>query len=139
MISWKDGGQNTLELLVEPRHRFSRRLLDQLESTASHLVMFTSPHRKSVLIDEYESVVMIASGFGIVAHLLEQLTYSYNARKSRTRRIHVLWQVKNYKGTLQFASPNSILTNSGPEMAVLEMLDKVLKREGSLVSMQSVE
>jgi hypothetical protein len=39
---------------------------------------------------------MVASGFGIAAQLpyLRQLIYGYNASKTRTRRVHLVWQLE---------------------------------------------
>ncbi|PVH68529.1 hypothetical protein DL98DRAFT_599439 [Cadophora sp. DSE1049] len=59
--------------------------------------MFSGPHGTSIAMDEYESVLMVASGFGIAAHLssLKKLIYGYNARLGRTRRIRLVWQLRN--------------------------------------------
>lgn len=48
---------------------------------------------------------MVASGFGIAAHLpyLKKLIYSYNTRAVRARRIHLVWQIES-KGKM--VSPN---------------------------------
>jgi hypothetical protein len=48
-------------------------------------------------MDDCENILMVASGFGIAAHLpyLKQLIYGYNAREVRTRRIHLVWQVRD--------------------------------------------
>lgn len=54
--------------------------------------MFNGPHGPRVAMDEYESILMVASGFGIAAHLphLKRLIYGYNARIVRARRIHLV-------------------------------------------------
>lgn len=56
-------------------------------------------------MDEHESIPMVASGFGIAAHLpyLKKLIYSYNTRAVRARRIHLVWQIES-KGKM--VSPN---------------------------------
>lgn len=43
----------------------------------------------------YESVLAVASGFGIagVIPYLRQLLYGYNTSTSRVRRVHFVWQV----------------------------------------------
>jgi NAD(P)H-flavin reductase len=47
-------------------------------------------------VDRYESVVLVASGFGIAAAIsyLKKLVYSYNTSASRTRRVHLVWEVE---------------------------------------------
>lgn len=47
-------------------------------------------------IDRYESVVLVASGFSIAAAIpyLKKLVYSYNTSASRTRRVHLVWEVE---------------------------------------------
>ncbi|RSL49678.1 hypothetical protein CEP51_015452 [Fusarium floridanum] len=40
---------------------------------------------------------MVASGFGIAAQLpyLKKLMHEYNNRKARTRRVHLVWKLRN--------------------------------------------
>jgi NAD(P)H-flavin reductase len=51
----------------------------------------------ALAMDRYESVLMMASGFGIAALLpyLKKLIHDYNARVGRARRIRVVWQISN--------------------------------------------
>ena len=99
VISWKPGKQDNIELFIKPRRGFTRKLL--YHAANGHLrdpvVIFSGPHGKSIDMDDYESVLMVASGFGIAAHLssLKKLIYGYNARLGRTRRIRVVWQIRN--------------------------------------------
>ncbi|CZT07745.1 related to FRE2 Ferric (and cupric) reductase [Rhynchosporium graminicola] len=84
VISWTPGKQDTIELFVQPRRGLTRKLL--YHAANGHLrnpvVIFSGPHGTSIAMDEYESVLMVASGFGIAAHLssLKKLIYGYNAR-----------------------------------------------------------
>ncbi|PVH67427.1 hypothetical protein DL98DRAFT_443624, partial [Cadophora sp. DSE1049] len=91
VISWTPGKQDTIELFVKPRRGFTRKLLYHAmnDHLRNPVVMFSGPHGTSIAMDEYESVLMVASGFGIAAHLssLKKLIYGYNARLGRTRRI----------------------------------------------------
>lgn len=85
----------SLVLLIEPRRGLTQELLGHTGAADSRLVLFGGPHGISAPVDEYESVLMIASGSGITAHLpyLKQLIHSYSARKVRARRIHLVWQL----------------------------------------------
>jgi len=107
VVSWSDRKQGSLELFIEPRGGISRKLLHRLTSSSTrsqpdptssltHLALFSGPHGISAPVGDYETVLMIASGSGIVAQLpyLKQLIYRYNARKSCTRRVHLVWQLE---------------------------------------------
>jgi FAD-binding domain/Ferric reductase NAD binding domain len=97
VTSWVDGRQEYLDFFIEPRRGLTRRLLSHAGATDSRLVMFSGPHGISAPVGEYESVLMIASGFGVAAHLpyLKRMIQGYNARKVHTRRIHLVWQLSN--------------------------------------------
>jgi predicted ferric reductase len=105
VISWALGKQDTVDLLIEPRRGVTQELLVHAKkgSTIYRLVMFSGPHGTSVAMDEYETILMIASGFGIAAHLahLKRLIHGYSARLIRARRIHLVWQIRD-KGKSRF-------------------------------------
>ena len=102
VISWDAKDQDRLDLLIEPRRGLTRELLYHAEKgyTINPLVMFSGPHGATLSMGEYESVLMVASGFGIAAFVphLKKLIYGYNTRAVRTRRIHLVWQIKNEGG-----------------------------------------
>ena len=97
VASWSDVPQSSLDLLVEPRQGLTQHLLTRsgLQNNSCP-VLFNGPHGISVPVGEYEVVLMIASGFGIAAQLpyLKQLLHGYNSRRVRTRRIHLVWELK---------------------------------------------
>lgn len=99
VISWADKPQDTLDLFIKPRRGLTQELLHHAQSvrTANPLVLFTGPHGSGVVMDGYESILMVASGFGIAAQLphLKRLIHGYNARKVQTRRIHLVWQIRD--------------------------------------------
>jgi predicted ferric reductase len=119
VVTWSEGKQKHLDLLIEPHGGWTRKLFELrsagdeslgskgqveveeaeedviFEGVPSYLALFTGPHGISAPAGDYETVVMIASGFGIASQLsyLKQLLYGYNAHKSRNRRIHLVWQI----------------------------------------------
>jgi predicted ferric reductase len=119
VVTWSEGKQKHLDLLVERRGGWTRKLSELrsagdeslgskeqveaeegeedviFEGVPSYLALFTGPHGISAPASDYETVVMVASGFGIASQLsyLKQLLYGYNAHKSRNRRIHLVWQI----------------------------------------------
>jgi predicted ferric reductase len=97
VTSWSEGEQSALDLFIEPRQGFTQKLLEYSKSNRPPcLALFSGPHGTSAPVGEYETVLMVASGFGIAAQLsyLRQLIYGYNACKTRTRRVHLVWQLE---------------------------------------------
>lgn len=97
IASWSDAPQYSLDLLIEPRRGLTQQLLVRSkEEQTSCSAMFNGPYGTSVPVGEYEVVLMIASGFGIAAQLpyLKRLLHGYNSRRVRTRRIHLVWELK---------------------------------------------
>lgn len=99
VISWADGPQKTLDLFIEPRRGLTRELLIHAESphSSSPLVLVSGPHGHSEAVDRYETVLMVASGFGIAGHLpyLKRLIHGHNASNVLTRRVHLVWEIHN--------------------------------------------
>lgn len=99
VVSWAATAQDTLDLLIEPRRGLTCELLDHAKQgyTINPIVMFSGPHRIDLAMDKYESVLMVASGFGIATLLLylKKLIHDYNTCVSRARRIHVVWQISD--------------------------------------------
>lgn len=98
VASWSDAPQSTLSFLVEPRSGLTRKLLRHSTlPKKSCTALFSGPHGLSVPVNAYDVVVMVASGFGIAAQLpyLKKLMHEYNNRKARTRRVHLVWKLRN--------------------------------------------
>jgi NAD(P)H-flavin reductase len=99
VISWAPGEQHTIDLLIEPQRGLTRDLLYHAKKNraTNYLVLFSGPHRTSFAMDEYESILMVASGFGIATQLpyLKSLIYGYNSRRVQARRIHLVWQIRH--------------------------------------------
>ncbi|KAF3031694.1 hypothetical protein E8E12_001720 [Didymella heteroderae] len=136
VTTWSDGEQQCLDFLVEPREGWTKRLLEQgrldkkrvretkvggvsdaltsFEGVPPHLAFFTGPHGLAAPVSGYETVVMVASGYGIASHLpyLKQLLYDFNACRTHNRRIHLIWQPKD-EGEIPAVEPllNEALRN----------------------------
>ncbi len=103
MASCDEGEQTNLELLVDPQKGFTSKLqrLARYEGGSDRsdfrLALFTGPHGASAPLGEFKRVLMVASGFGIVAQLpyLRQLIRGYNDFTTRTRRVRLVWQLEN--------------------------------------------
>jgi hypothetical protein len=90
-----------MELLVQPRRGLSSDLLRHAsvaaEISVSFLTLFTGPHGTSEDISQYESALLITSGFGVAAAIpyLKKMIYGYNTSTLQIRRLHLVWQVQS--------------------------------------------
>lgn len=97
IMSWSPGEQSTLELLVQPCRGLTADLFHHVELVKGVSLSFpafiSGPHGISEPARQYETVLMVASGFGIAAVIpyLKQLIYEYNTDTARTRRVHFVW------------------------------------------------
>ncbi|RDH30835.1 hypothetical protein BDQ94DRAFT_161035 [Aspergillus welwitschiae] len=102
VTSWSRGRQDTLELLVQPRRGLSADLVHHAsvgaESSVSFLALFTGPHGTSEDVSQYESALLIASGFGIAATIpyLKKMIYGYNTCTLQIRRLHLILNISIY-------------------------------------------
>ncbi|KIM93737.1 hypothetical protein OIDMADRAFT_61376 [Oidiodendron maius Zn] len=102
-VSWAVTEYDILDLLIEPRRGLMRELLCHTKKghIVNPIIMFSGPHGPNVSIVDYDSILMVASGFGIAAVLphLGKLVYGYDTRVVRACRIHLVWQIEN-KGSV---------------------------------------
>jgi predicted ferric reductase len=125
VVSWSAGKQNRLDFLIEPRKGSTRKLFELSKTNKElrseddtneyinthglkpHVAMISGPHGLSVPVGDYETVVMIASGFGIASQLpyLRQLIEGYRSCKTRNRRIRMVWVTET-----EGMTPTSVFT-----------------------------
>ncbi|RAK94827.1 ferric reductase family protein [Aspergillus ibericus CBS 121593] len=102
VTSWSRHRQDVMELLVQPRHGLSadltRHALAALESSVSFLALFTGPHGTTEDVSQYESSLLIASGFGLAAvtPYIKKMIYGYNTSTLLVRRLHLILNVSIY-------------------------------------------
>ncbi|KAJ5640294.1 uncharacterized protein N7484_008156 [Penicillium longicatenatum] len=100
VTSWSRRRQDTLKLLVQPRHGFSGNLVRHgslgVKTSISFLALFTGPHGITENTDHYETVLLVTSGFGIAASIpyLKKMIHGYNTCISHVRRLHLVWQIE---------------------------------------------
>ena len=136
VTSWSHEEQNQLELFVEPRRGLTRELLYYAQAGerggafGSRWVRFSGPHGISAPVGEYESILLVGTGFGMAALLpyLQQLIHGYQTRKVCTRRIRVIWQVRHIgKNSHGYTNVNGTLTNAETALAMQPLLNNALK------------
>jgi NAD(P)H-flavin reductase len=59
--------------------------------------MFTGPHGTSEIVDGFETVLLIASGFGIAVTIpyLKKMIHGYNTCTLHVRRLYLVWQIES--------------------------------------------
>ncbi|KAJ5639911.1 cell surface metalloreductase [Penicillium longicatenatum] len=84
---WSRGRHDTIELFVQPRGGMTPDLL-RLAADA--------PGCPVEIVDGYEIVLLIASGFGIAATIpyLKKMIHGYNTCTIQVRRLHLVWLIK---------------------------------------------
>lgn len=103
VVSWTEGKHPIMTFLIEPRGGFTNQLLSKavrpsvtpaVEDYA--LAMFSGPHGSTESFGDYGSVLLVASGFGVAAVLphVQQLIRGYNRCETRTRRVHLVWLLR---------------------------------------------
>ena len=107
---WAQNSGMSLDFLVEPGHQLARALA---RSPRDHTrAYFTGPHGHATGMDDYGSVVLIATGYGISAQLshVKQLIEARDNGTSRTRQIHLIWQFETWGNFFWPISVTLILT-----------------------------
>lgn len=97
VTNWVEGKQDAFELFVQQRRGLTRKLSShstlEARNSIPRLALSSGPHGNSIPIGEYETVLMVATGFGIAAQLLHlrRLIYGYQTYKNHTQRVHLVW------------------------------------------------
>ncbi|EGX47301.1 hypothetical protein AOL_s00088g16 [Orbilia oligospora ATCC 24927] len=96
IIAWWDGisgeGTKTVYLLIQPRRGFTSRLL-MLGHAISYRGFLEGPYGKRLRLDDYGTVIILASGIGIAGVLpyIKDLLLGFNASKAKIKRLHLIW------------------------------------------------
>ncbi|KAL5359314.1 hypothetical protein BJX96DRAFT_183665 [Aspergillus floccosus] len=93
-ITWwetdDEGRAKSLSLLIQKRNGFTRRLLDH--SATEFLAWIDGPYNKSLNLGQYQRVLMVASGNGIVAQI-PYIRELLDLDPDVERTIFVAWEV----------------------------------------------
>jgi len=100
VISWSTETQSSLDLFIKPHKGLSATLYERAlkapEGSVSFATFITGLHGISQPIDQYQTVLLLVNGPEIAAALsyVRKLIRGYNTSFSRTRRIHLVWELK---------------------------------------------
>lgn len=88
----------TLYLLIEARSGLTNKLRQAIYyEDHKFLTLFSGPHGTTIAMGDFGTILMFATNNGIAAQLpyLRKLIDDYNQCRIRTRRIHLIWQLRN--------------------------------------------
>ena len=110
IASWTESDPIYIELLIKPENGFTNNLWDVAIKyknpeegeisdheypAKSWMIWYSGPYGNPESIDDYGSVLMIATDFGVAAYMpiLQELIRGYEKCRVRTRRVHLVWQL----------------------------------------------
>ncbi|CAG8410965.1 unnamed protein product [Penicillium salamii] len=116
VTSWSCEKQEILELLIHPQRGQSASLFEQVRAieagrALSLMALYSGPHGISERVNDYENVILIASGSGLVAVIpyVAMLIHGYNTCTMHVRRIHLIWQVEELEFAISFEHMLNVL------------------------------
>ncbi|KAK5425555.1 hypothetical protein LTR34_010979 [Exophiala xenobiotica] len=92
--------------MIEPRCGWTPKLLrraqalhpagDEALSANSYLTLFSGPHGRSIGVENYGVVILVASGWGLMAQMpyLQALIRGFHNGTVKAQRIYLFWQLK---------------------------------------------
>lgn len=98
-----DEGKQVLVLLSQRRRGFTRRISNV--PAGGRRALIEGPYGRSLAVDEYGTVLLVATGIGITGQLpyIKELLMPYRDCRAKTRRIVLLWEL-DAEGTLPQSS-----------------------------------
>ncbi|KAI0191355.1 hypothetical protein F4808DRAFT_476139 [Astrocystis sublimbata] len=88
-----ESDQQVIVLLAQPRRGFTGRLLGP--SSRKYRALIEGPYGRSLLLGEYGTVLLLATGVGIAGQLpyVKELLELYQDCQAKTRRIALFWEL----------------------------------------------
>jgi predicted ferric reductase len=99
MVSWRENDvekkTSSLTLLAQVHTGFTKRIHDQATSPEPYLAWIDGPYGKPPDYGKYESVILVASGIGVTAHILaiKDLLEDHKQGLTRTKSVSLYWQI----------------------------------------------
>ena len=96
-ISWWDQDRRTsIDIILDSGHELAQTLVKY--DNSSPRAYFTGPHGSPTVMDDYGTVLLFATGHGISTQLshVKQLIKERDNGTSRTRHIHLIWQLETW-------------------------------------------
>ena len=113
MVAGSEAQDHDFQLRIQPRAGFTSRLLTRtLGGTREFSAFVEGPYGHGFDLQNFGTVVLFASGIGIVGHLayIQKLVLDYRQSKTKTRDLLVVWHVDNkYQLDLVWEVMNNVL------------------------------
>jgi hypothetical protein len=113
MVAGSEAQDHDFQLCIQPRVDFTSRLLTRtLGGTREFSAFVEGPYGHGFDLQNFGTVVLFASGIGIVGHLgyIQKLVLDYRQSKTKTRDLLVVWHVDNkYQLDLVWEVMNNVL------------------------------
>ncbi|RYO29296.1 hypothetical protein AA0113_g12071 [Alternaria arborescens] len=113
MVAGSEAQDHDFQLRIQPRTGFTSRLLTRtLGGTREFSAFVEGPYGHGFDLQNFGTVVLFASGIGIVGHLayIQKLVLDYRQSKTKTRDLLVVWHVDNkYQLDLVWEVMNNVL------------------------------
>lgn len=98
MIAASSSHQHDFEIRIQPGNGFTRQLLlGNYRNTDRLRAFIEGPYGHALDLQEFGTIVLFASGIGIVSHLpyIQQLVEDYREFRTKTRDLLLVWNVDN--------------------------------------------
>jgi len=136
MIANSESDGHDFQLRIQPRAGFTNRLLTRSLVGATQLRAFVEgPYGHGFDLRDFGTVVLFASGIGIVGHLahIQELVHDYRQSKTKTRDLLLVWQVDNkYQLDLVWEFMNNILRRDDLPAAAMHQDTRALSGSGKI-------
>ena len=113
MVADSESEDHDFQLRIQPRAGFTNRLLTQTSYGTTELSAFVEgPYGHGFDLRDFGTVVLFASGIGIVGHLayVQKLIRDHRKSKTKTRDLLLIWHVDNkYQLDLVWEVMNTML------------------------------
>lgn len=113
MVASSESEGHDFQLRIQPRTGFTNRLLTRsLVGVTQLSALVEGPYGHGFDLRDFGTVVLFASGIGIVGHLayIQELVHDYRQSKTKTRDLLLVWHVDNkYQLDLVWEVMNNIL------------------------------
>jgi predicted ferric reductase len=134
MVADSGSESHDFQLRIQPRAGFTNRLLARTLVGATQLRAFVEgPYGHGFDLQDFGTVVLFASGIGIVGHLayIQELVHDYRQSKTKTRDLLLVWQVDNkYQLDLVWEFMNNILRRDDLPAAAMRQDTRALFGSG---------
>jgi predicted ferric reductase len=113
MVAGSEAQDHDFQLRIQPRAGFTNRLWTRtLGGTREFSAFVEGPYGHGFDLQDFGTVVLFASGIGIVGHLayVQKLVLDYRQSKTKTRDLLLVWHVDNkYQLDLVWEIMNNVL------------------------------